>query len=83
MAKRKEKHMESAAKNWDDTEREIEDRASEIKGQAKEVLKQGEESVKKVVSDLDKRLHDDPWTVVAGVAVASLLLGFILGGTRR
>jgi len=45
-------------------------------------LKQGQEQVQQLISQADKQLHENPWPVVAGVAVSCLFLGFIVGITR-
>ncbi|MBF0489546.1 MAG: hypothetical protein HQL15_02875 [Candidatus Omnitrophica bacterium] len=46
-------------------------------------LKQGQEKLKTVVADVDKQVRDNPWPVIAGVAVGCVLLGFIMGVNKR
>ena len=44
---------------------------------------EGEEKVKEVVSEADKRVRKDPWAYIAGAAVCSLLLGYLMGSKRK
>jgi ElaB/YqjD/DUF883 family membrane-anchored ribosome-binding protein len=45
-------------------------------------LKQGQEQVQQLISQADKQLHENPWPIVAGVAVGCLFLGFFAGNVR-
>ena len=53
------------------------------KNEAEEWLDDGGESLREVASDLDERVHDNPWGYLGGVAMGALLLGFILGSSSR
>lgn len=53
------------------------------KNDTEEWLDEGGESLREVASDLDERVHDNPWGYLGGVAVGALLLGFILGSSSR
>ena len=46
-------------------------------------LVQGKEKVMAIASDVDKRVHKDPWVYIAGTAAASLLLGYLMGAKRK
>lgn len=46
-------------------------------------IKQGTDTVKNVVADVDKQLHQNPWPVVAGVAITFLFLGYVMGGRKQ
>ena len=50
---------------------------------AEEWLEGGGEELREVATDLDDRVHDNPWAYIGGVAVGALLLGFILGSSSR
>jgi ElaB/YqjD/DUF883 family membrane-anchored ribosome-binding protein len=52
-------------------------------GHAQEAITQGKEKVIEMASDVDKRVHKDPWVYVAGAAVGSLLLGYLMGSKRK
>ena len=45
-------------------------------------LKQGQEQMQQLISQADKQLHENPWPIVAGVAVGCLFLGFFAGNVR-
>ena len=66
-------------KDLDNTGRKFKDVAS----QAEKYIKEGGEHLKELAHKADKNLHENPWPVVAGVAVVSLLIGFVMGTTRR
>ncbi|MDD4938711.1 MAG: hypothetical protein PHE18_01405 [Candidatus Omnitrophica bacterium] len=46
---------------------------------AKDVVNEGEERARKVVSDIEKKLKENPWPALAVVAVSCTLLGVLLG----
>jgi len=50
---------------------------------AQETMTQGKEKVMAMAGDVDKRVHKDPWVYIAGTAVASLLLGYLMGSKRK
>ena len=50
---------------------------------AQEVINQGKEKVQEIAGDVDKRVHKDPWVYIGGAAVASLLLGYLMGSKRK
>ena len=39
----------------------------------------GEEKVKHAATQVDENIHHNPWVYMGGIAVSSLLLGYILG----
>ncbi|MDE2028881.1 MAG: hypothetical protein KGK03_09495 [Candidatus Omnitrophica bacterium] len=60
-------------------ERKLEGAASE----AQKRLQEGRQKLEQMVKDADKQLRENPWPVVAGVAVACLFLGFFAGNYRK
>ena len=54
--------------------------ASEAAAHAKDV---SVEKAREVARDVDKSVHQNPWPYIAGSAVAGVLLGFILGRSRK
>jgi ElaB/YqjD/DUF883 family membrane-anchored ribosome-binding protein len=50
--------------------------------EAEKRLKEGREQVTKMAADIDKRAHENPWPVVAGVGVSCLLLGLLIGKSK-
>lgn len=57
--------------------------ASRYKDAAEEMFEEGAEQLKSVASDVDKKIHDNPWPYVGGAALAALLLGFIMGNSKE
>jgi ElaB/YqjD/DUF883 family membrane-anchored ribosome-binding protein len=45
-------------------------------------FKEGQEKLKDIASCADKKLRENPWPVVIGVGVSSLLIGFLMGSRR-
>ncbi len=68
--------LEDAAKKSRKSYRRVKDSAEEWVGE-------GGENVRELVSDLDDKIHDNPWAYLGGVAVGALLLGLILGSSSR
>jgi len=69
----------------DEFSKTIEQGEEKLKSAAWDVqrqLKQGQEQVQQLIGQADKQLHENPWPVVAGVAVSCLFLGFIVGTGR-
>lgn len=54
-----------------------------VKETAEDWVGENGENLREVVSDLDERVHENPWAYLGGVAVGALLLGFILGSSSR
>jgi len=50
---------------------------------SQEAIAQGKEKVMELASDVDKRVHKDPWVYIAGTAAASLLVGYLMGSKRK
>jgi len=68
-----------------DVSKTIEQGEEKLKSTAHDIqrqLVQGREQVQKLIGQADKQLHENPWPVVAGVAVSCLFLGFIVGTGR-
>jgi ElaB/YqjD/DUF883 family membrane-anchored ribosome-binding protein len=63
--------------------KEGEQKIRSVVADAEKQLRQGEEKFRRVVADVDKQLHENPWPIVTGVAAGCLLLGFIMGTSKR
>lgn len=63
--------------------RQGEEKIKSVVSDVEKKIKQGEEQLKHFVSAADKQLHQNPWPIVAGIAVSCLFLGFIMGTSRR
>lgn len=50
---------------------------------AKRVIDDHGDQVQEMAADLDEKVHENPWSYIGGVALGSLLLGYILGSSKR
>ena len=60
-----------------------EEKGNEIAGDAQKMLKQGQEQAGKALESLDKQVRDNPWPIIAGVAIGSFLLGSLFSKSDR
>jgi ElaB/YqjD/DUF883 family membrane-anchored ribosome-binding protein len=56
----------------------VEEKSKEMAADAQKMLKQGQEQAGKMMDTLDKQVRDNPWPIIAGVAVGSFMLGSLL-----
>jgi len=61
---------------------EAESKMSDLKNTARQWQRRATETSRKAAEATDNYVHENAWTVIASVAVASLLLGFFLGRSR-
>lgn len=54
-----------------------------IRRQAEDAIGEGTEKFKEKASEIDEKVHENPWPYIGGVALGALLLGFILGSSKR
>jgi ElaB/YqjD/DUF883 family membrane-anchored ribosome-binding protein len=82
----KEKDFGNTGKDrMDDFSKSIQQGEDKLKSaayDAQQRLKQGQEQVQQLISQADKQLHENPWPIVAGVALGCLFLGFFAGNVR-
>jgi ElaB/YqjD/DUF883 family membrane-anchored ribosome-binding protein len=50
---------------------------------ATDVKDAGVEKARKIARDVDEGVHQNPWSYIAGSAVVGVLIGYILGGSRK
>lgn len=50
---------------------------------AQDSIEEGQERFEEVISDVDKEVRKNPWPYVGAAAGVGILLGFILGNSRR
>lgn len=62
---------------------ENQDRIKSALSEVETKIKLGQDKLKVVAADVDAQLKNNPWPIVAGVAVGCVLLGFIMGVTKR
>ena len=77
--------MQDTYTKENDLSRTIDHGAEKLKNatyDAQKKLKQGQEQLQQLISQADQQLHENPWPIVAGVAVGCLFLGFFAGNVR-
>lgn len=62
---------------------ESQDRIKSALSEVETKIKLGQDKLKVMASDVEAQLKDNPWPIVAGVAVGCVLLGFILGFSKK
>jgi ElaB/YqjD/DUF883 family membrane-anchored ribosome-binding protein len=50
---------------------------------ATDVKEAGVEKAREIARDVDNGVHQNPWSYIAGSAVVGVLLGYILGQSRK
>ncbi len=54
-----------------------------VKHRTVDTLHHGKERAEEALSEVDKSVHKNPWPYIGGVAVAGLLIGYLLGRPRK
>jgi ElaB/YqjD/DUF883 family membrane-anchored ribosome-binding protein len=62
---------------------QAEEKGKNIAGDAQKMLKQGQEQAGKVMESLDKQVRDNPWPIIAGVAIGAFLLGSLMSKSSK
>ncbi len=73
-------HIKQAMAAGTDQGKQILDKAKHLTQVA---VDEGEEKIKEVISEADKRVRKDPWAYIAGAAVVSLFVGYLMGSKRK
>jgi ElaB/YqjD/DUF883 family membrane-anchored ribosome-binding protein len=60
----------------------LKDKAADLQEAAQEWQQRAAEATRKAARATDEYVHENPWPVVASVAVGCLVLGFLLGRSR-
>lgn len=55
----------------------------QVKSRAAERFEAGRQKVTDAAGELDRSVHRNPWAYIGGTAAAALLVGFLLGRSRR
>ena len=59
------------------------DRLKKAADSLEKQISQRVDQIKTTVSGLDKKVRDNPWPTISGVAAACLVAGFVMGMTKR
>lgn len=67
----------------EDAASEGKDRLDRFRDQAGERWEEGQEQAIRAAKEIDKNVRQNPWPYIGGVAVGALVLGFLMGSSRR
>jgi ElaB/YqjD/DUF883 family membrane-anchored ribosome-binding protein len=59
------------------------DQIKDFAENAQKQFKEGQEQIGKALSTVDKQVRENPWPVVAGVAIGSFLIGVLLSKSNK
>lgn len=60
-----------------------EEKAKDMSGDIQKQLKEGQEQAGQIISAVDKQVRENPWPVIAGVAIGSFLLGSLISKSNK
>jgi len=84
VARDKKVELQIAMKNkYTDLSSVLSAFADQVKNRASENYQTGKQKVVDVATDIDKSVHKSPWAYIGGTAAAALVLGFLLGRSRK
>ena len=84
VAREKKAELKSAMENkYTDLTSLMAAFSDQVKSRATDKYEAGRQKVVDVAGDIDGSVHRNPWAYIGGTAAAALLLGFLLGRSRR
>ena len=84
VARDKKAELRAAMENkYTDLSSVVSTFTDQLKATASEKFEAGKQKVVDVATDIDKSVHKNPWAYIGGAAAAALVLGFLLGRSRR
>ena len=60
-----------------------EEKVKDMASDAQQQLQEGQKQVSQVIGTLDKQIRDNPWPIIAGVAVGAFLLGSLINKSNK
>ena len=54
-----------------------------VKRITQDTLQDGQERIAEAAGEIDKQVRSNPWPYIGGVAAGALLLGFLMGSSRK
>ena len=78
--------IQDKAQEWqgdaEEATQNLRSKARELQETAQEWQRKATEAARKAASAADDYVHENPWTVIAPVAIGFFALGFLLGRSR-
>jgi ElaB/YqjD/DUF883 family membrane-anchored ribosome-binding protein len=83
-ARDKKAELQAAMENkYTDLSSVVSSFSEQVKAAASDKFEAGKQKVVNVASDIDKSVHKNPWAYIGGAAAAALVLGFLMGRSRK
>ena len=83
MNVQKEKGAHKAVKNSERKSHGVSANIGQMVEMVNQAIKEGGEKVREIGSNADRKLKDNPWTILTGAALLALSVGYIIGGSRK
>lgn len=61
---------------------QMEQKGKDVASDAQKMLKEGREEIDTAIATVDKQVHEKPWSIIAGVAIGSFILGCLMGKSK-
>jgi len=84
VARDKKSELEAAMHDkYNDLKSLVGTLGGQVRTRAAERFEVGKQKVVDVASDIDESVHRNPWAYIGGAVIAGLLLGLLIGRSRR
>ena len=74
--------MDKASEFTRTSGQQIEEKGKDMIGDAQKTIKQGQEKIGKFAELADKQVRENPWPILAGVAVISWVIGRLMASRK-
>ncbi len=79
----KDRGFQRLKSDLDETKHNVEEGVKGVVSELQHKMEEGKEKASEFMSAVDKQVRDNPWPVIAGVAVGSFLLASLISKSRK